>query len=391
MEQQEKLGFLEGIKALATIMVFNIHFLNAYYCGIYTLNPEHFHTAKGIEWYIGATPLNIVYAGKLGARIFLALSAFLIARSYFMHRNTDCGVINKSLARTAVKKYFRLVLPILVVNIGIYAAMYFGCYHNDKAAVLAGSVEFFGPYNQFAPNLLEAVKEAVWGCFINGSNRYNGPLWFIQYEFIGCFLVIAMLAVIGQEKARYLLYIITSVIFIRTDYLGMILSVVVADLIYTKRSYIQTFTRQKWLMWILFLGGFFFATYPSYGDNLQGSIYAVFPPKVLFYYNVAIPVMLFAVYHLEWIQRFLNRKIWSTFNRIAYSFYLVHFPILCTVSASFFCAMYGKINYHILVGMNYLLTLWASGCVAYLMTKLVDRPGQKLADYIADYFVNSKS
>jgi len=387
MEEHEKLGYIEGLKALATLMVFNIHFLNAYYCGIYTLNPEHFHTAARIEWYIGATPLNIVYAGKLGARIFLAISAFLLARKYFRQKSTDYRGVNKVLSRASVKKYFRLVLPILVVNIGIFVGMYFGCFHNDRAAVLANSVEFFGSYNQFSPNLFEAVKEAVWGCFVTGANGYNGPIWFIQYEFWGCLLVAAILAVTGKEKARYLVYIIASVILIRTDFLGMILSVVVADLIYTKRSYIEIFTKQRWLMYCLFVGGFFFATYPSYGDNLQGSIYGIFPPKVLFYYNVAIPTMLFAIYHLEPIQRFLNAKIWTTFNRISYSFYLVHFPILCTVSASFFCAMYGKMNYHVLVAMNYLLTMWASGCVAYLLTKLVDRPGQKIAEKITNRLV----
>ncbi|MDD2970577.1 MAG: acyltransferase [Lachnospiraceae bacterium] len=387
MEQQEKLGFIEGVKALATIMVFNIHFLNAYYCGIYTLSPEHFHTAHGVEWYIGATPLNIVYAGKLGARIFLAVSAFLLARKYFLQKSTDYRGVNTVLARASVKRYFRLVLPILVVNIGVFIAMRLGCFHNDHAAVLADSVDFFSSYNQFTPNLLSAIKEAVWGCFLTGANQYNGPIWFIQYEFWGCLLVAGILAVTGQEKARYPVYIIASVILIRTDFLGMILSMVVADLIYTKHSYIAVFVKQKWLMRLLFIVGFFFATYPSYGENLQGSIYAIFPPKVLFYYNVAIPTMLFAIYHLSLVQRFLSARVWATFNRISYSFYLVHFPILCTVSASFFVSMYGKMNYHVLVAMNYLLTMWASGCVAYLLTKLVDRPGQKLAEYVTDKLV----
>ncbi|MDD3204233.1 MAG: acyltransferase [Lachnospiraceae bacterium] len=387
MEQQEKLGFVEGIKALATMMVFNIHFLNAYYCGIYTLNPEHFHTAAGVEWYIGATPLNIVYAGKLGARIFLSVSAFLLARQYFIQKSVDYRGTNTILARAGFKKYFRLVIPILVVNIGVYIAMTAGCFHNDKAAALANSVEFFGSYNQFAPNLLEAVKEAVWDCFVTGVNRYNGPIWFIQYEFFGCLLVAAILAVAGKEKARYPVYIIASVILIRTDFLCMILSMVVADLMYTKRTLIENFTRQKWLMRILFIVGFFFATYPSYGDNLVGSVYALFPPKVLFYYNVAIPTMLFAIAHLGGIQKLLSARIFEKFNRISYCFYLVHFPLLCTVSASFFCSMYGKMNYHMLVLLNYLLTLWGAGCVAYVLTKLVDRPAQKIASHLTNKWI----
>ena len=41
MEQKkERLLYLDGMKALALFFVFNTHFLNAFYSGIYTLNPE---------------------------------------------------------------------------------------------------------------------------------------------------------------------------------------------------------------------------------------------------------------------------------------------------------------------------------------------------------------
>lgn len=388
MEQKEKLGFIEGVKAIATILVFNIHYLNAYYCGIYTLKPEHFHTETGMEWYIGATPLNIIYAGKLGARIFLSVSAFLLARRFFTSKGKDKKESVAMLAKASIKKYFRLLFPILAVNMLIVILMSLGCFHNDKAAVLANSVEFFGSYNQFIPNLYEALQEAFWGCFVTGANRYNGPLWFIYYEFWGCMLVAAILAVTGRQKARYLVYVAAGIILVRTDFLGMILSVVAADLIYTKPFYVTCIAKHKWMVWIIFSIAFFFATYPSYGDNLSGTIYAIFPPKVLFYYNVAIPTMIMAVSQLEFLQRLLNRRIFEKFNRISYCFYLIHFPMLCTVSAAFFNAMYGKINYHLLAGMNYILTFLASGFAAYLLTKTVDRPGRYLAQKIADSLVS---
>lgn len=387
MEQKEKLGFIEGIKAIATVLVFNIHFLNAYYCGIYTLNPEHFHTATGVEWYIGATPLNIIYAGKLGARIFLSVSAFLLARNFFTCKGKDKKEVTAMLAKASIKKYFRLIFPILVVNIWIVILMSLGCFHNDKAAILANSVEFFGSYNQFIPNLYEALQEAFWGCFVTGANRYNGPLWFIYYEFWGCMLVAAILAITGREKARYFVYVVAGVILVRTDFLGMILSVVVADLIYTKTFYVTRIAKHKWMVWITFLIAFFFATYPSYGDNLSGSIYVIFPPKVLFYYNVAIPTMIMAISQLEFLQRLLNRRIFEKFNCISYCFYLIHFPMICTVSAAFFNAMYGKMNYHLLAGLNYILTFLASGFAAYLLTKIADRPGRYLAQKIADCLI----
>lgn len=379
MEEKERLHFIDGIKAAATVMVFNIHFLNAYYCGIYTLNPENFHTKSGLEWFIGATPLNIVYAGKAGARIFLGVSAFLLARRYFLSREEERGGL---LSRVSIKKYFRLASPILAVNLFAAGLMYLGCYGNGKAAALAGSTEFFGSYNQFVPSFWAAIREALYGCFVNGSNAYNGPLWFICYEFWGCLLVAAILALFGSGRGRYVVYIVAAALLVRTDFLVMILCMAAADLIYTKKSLMNRFATQKWLMWLLLLVSFYFLTYPSYGANLENTIYRVFPPKVLFYYNGAIPVLLVSVYYLEPVKHILSLRILGKFQRISYGFYLLHFPILCTLSTAFFNAMFGRMNYHVLVLLTYILTFTVSAMLAWVLTKTVDRPGGRMAEWI---------
>lgn len=371
MDADKRIGWLDGVKAMAAVMVFNIHFLNAYYPGIYSLKPEHFHTVHRIEWWIGTTPLNLVYAGKLGARIFLAVSAFLLARKYFISDGKRWILLD------AAKKYFRLLFPLLAVNIIICLLMGQNLFVNDAAAALAGSTEFFGSYNQFSPNMGEAVKEALWSCFMFGANRYNGPIWFIQYEFWGCVLVAAVLTLTGKWRYRYILYAVLGIVFIRTDYLGMLLSMGLADIIYTKAGLAEKLTKYKWPLWILLAGCLYFATYPSYGIA-DGTIYDIFPPKVLFYYNVLIPVFLFVVIHLKSLQHFFDRKLWLKFNRISYCFYLVHFPMLCILSSAFFIAMYGRINYHLLALLNYILTFTATAAVAWLLNVSVDSTGQRL-------------
>ncbi|MEG1848498.1 MAG: acyltransferase [Lachnospiraceae bacterium] len=390
MEQQGKLGFIDGLKAIATILVFNIHFINAYYCGVYTLDPKYFHTQSGIEWYIGATPLNLIYAGKVGARIFLCLSAFLLARSFFLSKHGSDDAVN-ILVKASVKKYLRLVCPIIVVNLFVFSLMRCGAYHNGEVAVLANSVEFFGPYNQFSPHLFAALKEAVWDCFVTGGNAYNGPLWFIHYEFWGCILVAVILALTGKRRMRYLLYGVLALVLIRSDYLSMILAVVVADLIYTQADRIRSLTQKQWLMWMLLVVSLYFVTYPSYGDNLQGSIYAILPPKVLFYYNVAIPMMLLAIYYLRPVQQLLERKGLCRFQKISYSFYLIHFPLICTLSTAFFLVMYNKINYHILFLLNYVLTFTISTILAWVLTKLIDQPGTKMAEKITRHLIRKRT
>lgn len=388
MKERKRLGYLDGLKAAASVLVFNIHFLNAYYCGIYTLNPQDFHTKNAVEWWIGATPLNIIYAGKVGARIFLAVSAFLLAYGYFQNRSRGKLIVSP------LKKYIRLAPPVLLVNLFVFLLMRLGAYYNVKAALLAGSEEHFGVYNRFVPNLKDAVYEALAGCFLTGSNQYNGPVWFMQYEFLGCILAAVILLAAGRRGlfSRFGTYALFAVLLIRTDYLCMILAVAAADAVWIEEAgegrgktekwlhgYLKRLTGRKWLLWIMAAVCFYFLTYPSMGRT-EGTIYALLPPKVLFYYNVAIPVLLYCMFYLKPLQRLFDRRIFTRFTQIAYFFYLVHFPMLATLSAAFFYAMYEKVNYHILSLMTYVLTFTASVLLSWLLTKWIERPVRRLAE-----------
>jgi len=386
VQNKERLLYMDGLKAFAAILVFNIHFLNAFYSGIYTLDPADFHTKAGIEWWIGATPLNLVYAGKLGARMFLGISAFLIVRNYYRSHNNMTPAL--FLVSTA-KRYLKLGIPILVVNLFIVVGMRLGLYQNHLAANSIGPTEQYGVYNQFSPVITDAVKEALYGAFVIGSNKYNGPLWFIQYEFLGCMLISLILMVFGKRKVRYLCYLIFAVLFIRMDYLVMILCAFLADVITNQEQQLQrifsknilpgwTHSKKtievKNLLWFLIPPILYFATYPSYGSNLEGSIYTFVPPKVLFYYNVIIPVFLGVLYFLKPLQTLFDKNLLKRFNRISYLFYLVHFPILCMLSSRIFLLLYDKMNYHILAGMNYVVTIVCAIIVAWILTVLIYEP-----------------
>ena len=383
---RERLGFLDGMKVIAAILVFHIHFFNAYYCGIYTLDPADFHTRHGIEWWIGATPLNLIYAGKVSARFFLAVSAFLLVWNHRQRRE------ERKLLLTPLKKYLRLAAPVVVVNVLIFLLMRAGLYRNEQAAALAGSMEFFGVYNQFTPSLPGALTEGLWGCFLFGENSYNGPLWFLQYEFLGCSLLAAVLWLEKPFRGRalwcyrFFAYGILAVLLIRTDYLCMILAGCVAECYVLEQEYgerIQGYRFGRLLTGrafsaVLLLCSLFLLTYPSYG-NAEGTIYAWLPPKVLFYYNVALAGLLFAALHLKGVQKLFDKRLFQRFNRISYCFYLIHFPVLCTVSAAFFAALYGTWNYHLLALMTYLLAFLISCFAAWGLEKSVDEPMQKLA------------
>ncbi len=383
MKQAQKLDFVDGLKVLACLMIFNFHFVNFFYCGFYSLLPADYHT-QFVEAFVGTTPLNLLMGGKFGVKMFMTISGFFVGYRFFLTGDQS------SLSSGVVKKYFRLVFPIITANIAIYAMMKLGLFMNAEASAQIGSQVYVGNYNQFAPSLFAAVKEAVWGCFATGANKYNGPLWFIYYEFFGTLLMAAILSLLGKSKARYIAYAVAAVLAIRSDFLPFIMGTVVCDITYCPPKWISKLSEQKWIMWLVLLLGIGLGSYPPIGETerLAGSIYAMIPPKVMIYYVIGAACVLYAVLHLNAPQKVLGSRVLTWINTYSYGFYLTHFLVLCTFSCGFYLALQAHVNYHVLAVLNYVLTFGLTVFISFLIHKFVEIPGMKLANDIAKKLCN---
>lgn len=379
MKEVRKLDFLDGLKVLSCLMIFNFHFNNFFYPGSYSLLPEHYHMPD-IEYLFGSTPLNLLMGGKYGVRIFMTLSGFFVGYRFFITGDKS------SLKSGAVKKYFRLILPIIAANILIFILMSLGLFKNDEASVFAHSEVFVANYNTFAPNFFAAMKEAVWGCFVTGENQYNGPLWFIYYEFFGTLLIAAILSLVGESKVRYIVYGVAALIFIRSDFLPFVLGTVVCDLTYQTPAWLEKINKQKWLMALLMIGALFLGSFPPIGERMEGTIYQFFPLKIILYYNVAASMIVYAVLQLKTPAKLLGNKLFTWFNQYTYGFYLTHFTVLCTFSCGLFLALKDSMNYHVLALINYVLSFVLSTLISIAFHKWIEKPGMKLSAKVGAYF-----
>ncbi len=179
----KKLDYIDGLKGLGALMVYLCHFVYAFYYAAYSLNPVHAHTKRGLELAIGKSPLNFFYNGNAAVCMFLVFSGFVLCLSYF--RTRDKGRLKEA----ALKRYFRLMPVILYVNVIVFVFMSFGLYRNGEAAVLTGSEAWLGGFHRFPPEVTGMLYESLLGCFLQGSNAYNGVLWTIPYLFSGALVV----------------------------------------------------------------------------------------------------------------------------------------------------------------------------------------------------------
>ncbi|MCD8241598.1 MAG: acyltransferase family protein, partial [Lachnospiraceae bacterium] len=158
--RHEKLVYLDGIRGLGCVIVFLCHFVYAFYYGMYQYQEAACHLPGNLDIAIGKSPLNLFFNGNTAVRLFLVLSGYLLCRNYFLSGDRS------SLKKSALRRYPRLMPPVLVVNLIVFVLMTLGLYQNGAAAVVAGSQEWFAGFNAFLPSFPGRLWESLVGCFL---------------------------------------------------------------------------------------------------------------------------------------------------------------------------------------------------------------------------------
>jgi peptidoglycan/LPS O-acetylase OafA/YrhL len=110
------------------------------------------------------------------------LSGFVLTRRYF--EIGDRLVI----ARGIIKRWPRLMGPVLVTVLVSWSLFQFNLYYfREAAVVLQNSWLASTPISETNPTLTAALAQGTITTFIFGNNSFNGPLSTMRVEFIGSF------------------------------------------------------------------------------------------------------------------------------------------------------------------------------------------------------------
>jgi len=376
----KKLDYIDGLKGIGALMVYLCHFVFAFYYAAYSLVPENANTAGGIEIVIGKTPLNLLYNGNSAVCLFLVFSGFVLCLSYFRDRDKS------RLKQNARKRYFRLMPVILAVNVLIFLLMSLGLYQNKAVSVLTKSEAWFQGFNQFRPDFLGMLYESLIGCFLQGSNDYNGVLWTIPYLFWGALVVYLAAYLAGENPLRYIAYAVMILVSVKTDiyFAGIFLGFVLCDFYCTQDWLMDLYRKTKLLPVLAFLFGFYLLSYPSIGTDMGGTIYGILPPAFTVIYHLAGAFLATAgVLGCGALQKFFAWKPFLYLGKVSYSLYLLHFPVIATFSCWFFLLMHERLGYHMTVGVDFVLTTLLVLAVSALSQKYLEPLGRRLEMLVA--------
>jgi peptidoglycan/LPS O-acetylase OafA/YrhL len=280
----ERIHFLDGVRGWGAIFVV-----------LYHLWVEGFPVSKTDALFLKKL---FIFNGHLAVYIFFIASGFSLTISYF--RNNDTVVLKKIL----VGRYFRLIIPIGVASIICYMALLGGL-----IPPTALRPDAFSHFISETPSFIEFVRfhffEVLYD--FSYSKALILPLWTMQFEFIGSYLLIfSLLLAHGRNKNPFILpVLIIAFSVLNLFYLAFFIGAAFAR-IYSKYGAKNFYCPGFFIFCVSVISAYFFYDFGSF-------------------FQLACSVSFF-VSAMYWhpIRVFLSSRLSIYLGKISFPLYLIH-------------------------------------------------------------------
>jgi len=385
----DKAKYLDGLRGLAALIVVFTHFVVAFYPALYSGSVSDINTRNGIEIFIAKSPLNLIFAGNFAVCIFFITSGYVLTFKYFKYKN------HKYLVASAIKRYFRLLIPVFTSIFIAYLLMKLSLFSNKQVGELTRSSWWFSTFWAFAPNLINMLKQALFGALLFNQSSYNVVVWTMTYELYGSFLVFGLASLFGKVKNRYIIYIFSICFLIKTYYFGFILGLFLCDLDNNSQFNLRDRVKSKYLIGFTLLIGLFFGSFPRAMD-VSNTIYGFMKiPSIsdvpTFYHTLGAFLVILSILLSDKLKSFLSGKTALFLGKISYSMYLIHLIIMCSFSSFLFLKLILIFSYFLSTLLTFIPSMLIIIILSFIMYRYIDLGGIGFANFIyKKYFLSNE-
>ncbi|MBR0801650.1 acyltransferase [Bradyrhizobium jicamae] len=381
-----RMSYLDGLRGVAALNVALSHFVMAFDFAIYTGRPEH---AQGTwETAFSAAPfLFIAAGGNYAVCIFLALSGFVLAKSFFKGDLSALALV--------VKRTLRLGLPVLVASLFGWIVLSSGLAFNQEAAAITRSTWLAKQFTQ-QPGFADALLQA-WNSLLGiptRENSYNSVLWTMPIEYLGSLLLIGMFATrlpANRPRLAALIMIAFGLVFARA-YVSIVLFGAALYLLDAPSFTARLRWRPAILVLILFLGTVPLSVVrtPVWDVMLAITDPIPFVPIVApgltmqadasMWHAISAVMLVALITGWPAAQRLLASRAGQYLGRLSFPLYLAHIPVLFSVACSVFLVGHAAgLSYGTATAISLIAYVPSFLIAAMVLEKTVDEPSIRLA------------
>jgi putative glycosyltransferase (TIGR04372 family) len=319
---------LDGLRGVASLMVFFNHLALSVLPSISTLQPD----ASGIAALIaiGQSPLSIAWGGDFGVCIFFVLSGYVLSQ---FCKTTNLGFVAK-LAR----RYARLALPMAFSTVLAFALLKAGAFVNKEAAIRVSHSDWFALWYQMPTGLWGAIGDGFWNAFIVGRSDYNSNLWTMRIELVGSVAIFLLYSFAAERRLRIL--VATLAVCSSPDYYPLF----AAGCLLFELFELQAPTTDDKLSIpieltavVLLLLGIVAGGFPASGTHTGISSWwhrwLSHNDSALGWHVTGAILVLIAVHQSALLRAVFGSRVMQLLGRLSFPIYLIQIPLFCSFTA----------------------------------------------------------
>lgn len=385
--EQKRITWIDGLRGVASLFIVFHHFILGYYPAAYEGVTGVPHLRQGMEAAFSQSPLGFFVTGDFWISVFYLISGFVIAYQVFRMKD------EKQFSRSLLKRYPRLMLPVFVLSAIVYIMLHLNLFYNGPASLLSGS-EWLAQFYQNKTTLSDLFFSGIVDTWLVGmSTLYSNAFWMLAELFAGSFMAY-ILAAMGKGMNRKILYVYIGAALLYlstnsrlTDFaLGVLAAYIVEQYGERIKSHKKACVCAGIFMLAaaVVLGAYPVGHEPDNAYRILNHLPERFNP-VYFYHILAAVLLIMGIWLLEPLGKVFSKKPVLFLGEISYSIYLVHIPVIYSLSAWLLVKFMAKTrNYNLSAGLSFAISLPVIILLAWLFYRFVEKNCTKLINRTVD-------
>ncbi|KAH8674609.1 acyltransferase [Tricladium varicosporioides] len=349
-------SYLDGLRGFAAFLVYWQHHqiwarIGASSQGIF----ENAYGHNGNHYFATLPFIRLFFSGgPFAVALFFVISGYVLSNKPLQLINSnEHAKLGDNLASALFRRWIRLYLPIIATTL-----VYLTSWHVFK---------IWTPY----PQQEKKYKDELWSWYLKLKNfsfvfdiwqggppwfAYNFHLWSIPVEFRGSVIIYTTLLAFSNCRRNmrllcevglicYFMYIVDGAL-----YALFVSGMLLCDLdLLSKRNDLPALVtkfakHKKGFFYILFVTGVFLGGVPIFNNDIKNlaespgwHYLSLLKPEAVqtyrwFYLFFSGTFIVASIPHISWLQRFFEMQFNQYLGHISFALYLVHGPILWTLS-----------------------------------------------------------